>query len=576
MDNSLIPVYTVILAALITGQQNSRVAANDNLRVVAVSGQKAPGTNAGVLFNRFTVPTMNSGGQIAFRAELVGADVSQLNGVSIYRYDRERGATLMAREGSLLTPSSGDHTIAFISGLPTINDVGQIAFHANLSNTIDSDRSPLNVILRVSESNQEVIAGESDPVPVLGSDVRVFGINSRSLPTLNNAGESAVVVTVRGSNSLFGDAETVLLDGGDSGQRIDGVESFHAPGTPGGFRSFGQPVVNGSGETAFFSELFATIGDNFTNSRNNIALFRRTAGRQLFKVARLGEPVPGLEEGVIFSGFGTDRFRPFLPPAFNHQGELAFYGEVDGPTVGEADQVLFSSLFGNPLQVIARRGDPAPHAGINATFGRLNFFSQLVLNSEGHAAFLAELTGEGIDDSNDGVIYAESVTGLRLVAREGQLAPETEPGTHFLELQGVNLIDGLLFNGRGQAAFAAGLGGPEVDDSSDFGIFAEDLAGNLRLIARTGEEINVSDDPLAPDWRQIDFLSISDRNLAGNGGNEDGRPSAFNDLGQLAFHAQFTDGTSGIFVSDLVAIPEPTSFVMVAIGAVGLLWRRVN
>jgi hypothetical protein len=30
-------------------------------------------------------------------------------------------------------------------------------------------------------------------------------------------------------------------------------------------------------------------------------------------------------------------------------------------------------------------------------------------------------------------------------------------------------------------------------------------------------------------------------------------------LGQVAFRATFTDGTQGVFVSDLVAVPEPAS-----------------
>ena len=54
-------------------------------------------------------------------------------------------------------------------------------------------------------------------------------------------------------------------------------------------------------------------------------------------------------------------------------------------------------------------------------------------------------------------------------------------------------------------------------------------------------------------------------------GNEDGRPSSFNDSGQLTFGALFTDGTSGVFVSNLVAVPEPSATVLLALGALGVL-----
>ncbi len=72
----------------------------------------------------------------------------------------------------------------------------------------------------------------------------------------------------------------------------------------------------------------------------------------------------------------------------------------------------------------------------------------------------------------------------------------------------------------------------------------------MQLIARTSDLLE-----LAPgDFRTISFLGF----VSGTG-NSDGRPSGFNNLGQLAFLASFTDGSSGIFVSNLVAVPEPSA-----------------
>ena len=73
-------------------------------------------------------------------------------------------------------------------------------------------------------------------------------------------------------------------------------------------------------------------------------------------------------------------------------------------------------------------------------------------------------------------------------------------------------------------------------------------------IARTGELFDVNDDPLVDDLREIVSLSFFANIGDGNGG-----ASAFNDQGQLAFAAFFNDGTSGVFVSNLVAtaVPEP-------------------
>ena len=97
--------------------------------------------------------------------------------------------------------------------------------------------------------------------------------------------------------------------------------------------------------------------------------------------------------------------------------------------------------------------------------------------------------------------------------------------------------------------------------------------GNLRLIVRQGDTIDVDDGP-GIDLRTIRYLSV----FSSNTGNDDGRGSGFNDLGQLAFKATFTDGATGIFVSDRVAvIPEPSSLLLAGlVGVAFILSTRVH
>jgi len=108
-----------------------------------------------------------------------------------------------------------------------------------------------------------------------------------------------------------------------------------------------------------------------------------------------------------------------------------------------------------------------------------------------------------------------------------------------------------------------------VDLSNAVGIWATDRTGALQLIARTGDLLEV-----APgDFRTIiDFADFLD-NYAGSG-NSDGRPSGLNNLGQVAFGASFTDGASGIFVSNRVAVPEPSAISTILVGALCLNFHR--
>ena len=47
-------------------------------------------------------------------------------------------------------------------------------------------------------------------------------------------------------------------------------------------------------------------------------------------------------------------------------------------------------------------------------------------------------------------------------------------------------------------------------------------------------------------------------------GGEDGRAISFNDDGLLVYQLNFTDGSSGIFTTQLTPVPEPTTVLLAA------------
>ena len=102
-----------------------------------------------------------------------------------------------------------------------------------------------------------------------------------------------------------------------------------------------------------------------------------------------------------------------------------------------------------------------------------------------------------------------------------------------------------------QIAFVSGLTGSGVNDSNKIGLFATDINGNLGLIARSGDFLDMGDGEL----RQITQLWAE----------------SFNSANQLGFIAFFTDGTNGAFVA---TVPEPSSVLFLAAPALLIFSRR--
>jgi hypothetical protein len=181
---------------------------------------------------------------------------------------------------------------------------------------------------------------------------------------------------------------------------------------------------------------------------------------------------------------------------------------------------------------VARKGSAAPGLG-GATFAT---FSDTMLNGEGHVAFQSVLAGAGVTTGSDASLWSTSSGALNLVAREGSQAPGAAAGQNF------SAFTSPALNAAGQMAFTATLAGTGISTTNDRGLWAQGLDGSLRLVAQEGGSLQVS-----PGVTR----TISELHFTGGGNTEDGRRIGFNDVGEVAFLATFTDGTSGLFVSDV-------------------------
>jgi hypothetical protein len=164
------------------------------------------------------------------------------------------------------------------------------------------------------------------------------------------------------------------------------------------------------------------------------------------------------------------------------------------------------------------------------------------------------LTGSGADGTNDFGIWSNASGPFQLVARQGDSAPGV-PG------KVLGSIGEIMQNDAGQVAFQGYLTNPGVIFDWNYrdidGLWAQDKAGIFHLVVRKGGQIEV-----APgDFRTVQDYWYVRGDISGLNG--DGSAFAFNARGQFTFTAYFTDNTSGVFVSDVATVPEPSSVALV-------------
>jgi hypothetical protein len=510
------------------------------LRTVVITGQPAPGTDVGVNYDTidahlsgynvfvFRGPVLNDSGQVAFRANLKGGGVDSTNKVGVWS-EGSGNLGLVARTGD---PAPGGGTFGTVVNVelfsPNLNNAGQTVFYGALTG---GDMG----IWSQGSGGLALVAREGTPAPGTTSVVSFsfapflpdFAPDLAIPPLLNNAGKTSLSGFLKGSGTDFTN-NTGIWTGGSGSLALVVRAGIHAVGMPSGVNYYYGPssyALNDVGQNAFYSSL---IG-NGVNDTNNLGYWSGQAGNVAL-VARMGDPAPGTPPGVIFGA-------PFGSHGFNNAGKIAIEGFLAGNVDDTNDEGLWSNVSGS-LALVARKGSQAAGAPVGVNYGTFTNSGWPVLNDAGQIAFITELAGTGVNSTNDKGIWLGKPNALALVARRGDPAPGTLSGVHFSDL------DYPALNSAGQLAFHSGLSGNGVSSANNQGIWATDPTGMLQLIARAGDQLEV-----APG----DFRTLSDINFSSASGNSDGRPSGFNNLGQLAFWAKFTDGSQGVFVSSRVS-----------------------
>jgi hypothetical protein len=502
----------------IAGSAASATAALDvSYEVIAVSGFGAPG---GGSYQSFDDPRVDALGRVLFQASVQdGAPGLE----SVYLWSGSGEPSLLARRDD---PAPGIPGARFLRVADEevlqlsergVGVGGRLIIEGNVTSSDDE--------VLWSETDQgglAVVAREGDPAPgVPGAGVRDFLFLGPSFGGLGWAFENQTTGVV--SYALF--RETVPL-----GIELLALQGDPALGAdPDTFAAFDVLASNDAGDVLFRA----------TTSPSNaegIWIDRATGAREF--VVRAGDAVPDVADAA---------FATFTSSGFNDARDVALVASIAGAGVSSAnDTGVWGPDGTGGLRLLAREGSavPAPAVG---TFGQIWLAT---VDASGGVVI------EPIDTTPNGIWYAPLGGGLELVAVVGAPVPGF-PAATFASLAEWEV------NALGQLVFEAGF--TDVGQFNEAVWLWESGLGEPELVARRGDVVTV-----APgDVRAIEGIELAEH---GSGG-QDGRPSGWNDAGQLGVVLRFAGGGEAVA---RIQVPESVGPAGGVITALALYALRRN
>lgn len=307
-----------------------------------------------------------------------------------------------------------------------------------------------------------------------------------------------------------------------------------APGSH--FSDFSFVGVNDSGRVLFIADISGSVSSQ--------SIWTATPQEREL-VAKEGDPVPGAGEGAIFTDIASGRI--------NNADEVAFMALFETP-INKGNGVWIKQRGSGQPTPVAVCGSEAP--GTGADFDVAGTYS-IWINNRGEVGFKATLDGPDVNSENRWSSWVGDVHGLELIARQGSHVPGMEPDVVFCDYSGQPLLDD-----HGAVYMKSRIKGPGIDLCNDRVLQYRSPGGSWLNVLREGQSFEVGSG---------DFRTIREFGL---GPMVAGYERVFNNHGELAVTLEFTNDTSGIFV---LTVPEPSTLVLLSMGAVGLLayaWRR--
>jgi hypothetical protein len=523
----------VCFGAILTPVQpalGQSLASQFGLEKIIMRGDHGPSAGPNSIFTFFDPPVLNNLGEVSFNARIA-------NGTFRSGVWSNSGGTLhlVAGENSVVPGFDAGVRFKTFQFPVALSDSGITSFYnsVNLSTLT-------NGVWNDGGGNLQATAISRTPAAGLGPNANIGFINGFRI---GRGGAVAFDTTLTGSAITTANDRSIWSGNSPDTIGLIAREGNVAPGAPPGseFDNFwaagSGPAINTAGQVAFLGYFRGPAASDSANTG-----IWSGQSEDLRLVALAGQQAPGMPVGSNFANFAQ-----IDEPTINGHGEVAFRGQTVGPGSPPGySSGIWSEAGGAGLRLIASKDDVAP--GSTAKFGELG---QPVINNHGATAFEAFLQGVGDDFTTDGIWVDQVDQGLRAIALAGENAPgTTDASFKFLSAPAINAL--------GQVVFYAGLSGAGVNDNNSSGIWMETSPGNLQLIVRAGDSVEVEPGV---------FKTVAGAFYLATTGEDDGLERNFNDHGELALELSFLDGSAGVFVF----VPEPSSLAMAAFATLALL-----
>jgi hypothetical protein len=305
-----------------------------------------------------------------------------------------------------------------------------------------------------------------------------------------------------------------------------------------------SPVINANGDTAFVTDIFWPIM-GFAG-RAVIA----EANAAATPVARVGNPVPGTPAATIEQFTPTSVFVP-MPTINDNGAIAYFAELTGPQITSFNDGGLFRSAGGNIEKYVRDMDTFGSHAifemfAIDTAVQNASGFTAFFCEATGPTNHYGVYGG-----TTSGLVrFAKTGDPVRIVARRGDQAPGLAPGYVFAEFASENQLSNfnvsgiagtVAMNAADQIAFAASVFAPDGSPGGG-GIWMAQPDGTLQLVVASGMILDVNSDPEVEDLRTVSSISM----IHGSGGG-DGRRRSLADDGRIACQIFFTNNTRGVF-----------------------------